>query len=58
MQYKDSRYHKVAAAGIGVCTGRKWSAAKELQVAEAQLRQKDLIGTMATARSELSYFPR
>lgn len=37
MQYRDSRDSKVAAAGIEVRPGRKWSAARELQVAESQV---------------------
>ena len=48
MQYRDSRDPKVAAAGIEVRTGRKWSAARELQVAEARVRQKALVGMVAT----------
>lgn len=48
MQYRYSRDPKVAAAGIEVNTGRKWNAARELQVAEARLRQKALVGTVAS----------
>lgn len=57
MQYRDSRDPKVAAAGIKVCTGRKWSAARELEVAEARLRQKALVRTVARGRSGLGFFP-
>lgn len=57
MQYRYSRDPKVAAAGIEVHTGRKWNAARELQVAEARLRQKALVGTVASGRTGLGYFP-
>ena len=57
MQYKYSRDPKVAAAGVEVHTGRKWSAARELQVAEARLRQRVLVGTVATEQAGLGYFP-
>ena len=32
--YRDSRDLKVSGAGIEICTGRKWSAARELKVVE------------------------
>ena len=55
MQYKVSRDTKVAAVGINVCTGRKWSAPRELQV--IWVRQKVLVGMVATGQSGLDYFP-
>lgn len=57
MQYRDLRDSKVAAAGIEVDSGRKWSAARELQVVEGQLRQRALVGVMATGQSGLGFFP-
>ena len=57
MLYRDSKDPKVAAAGIEVLTGRKWSAKKELGNAEERLRQKALVGTVAIGRAGLGYFP-
>lgn len=45
---------KIAAAGIEVCTGMKWRAARELQVAEAQFSQMALVGMVAAG---LGYIP-
>lgn len=53
MQYRDSRDPKVATVGIEVHTGRKWSAARELQAAEARLRQKALVGGKRAVKSRL-----
>lgn len=57
MPYRYSRDPKVAAAGTEVRTGRKWNAARELQVAEARLRQKALVRMVASWRAGLGYFP-
>ena len=57
MLYRDSKDPKVAAAGIEVCTGRKWSAKKEMGNAEERLKQKALVGTVAIGRAGLGYFP-
>ena len=57
MQYRDSKDPKVSAAGVEVRTGRKWSATKELQVAEERLRQRALVGTVAKGRAGLGFFP-
>lgn len=57
MQYRDSRNPKVAAAGIDVCTGRKWSAARKLWVTEEWLKQRALVGMMAAGQSGLGCFP-
>ncbi len=48
---------QVAAAGIEVHTGRKGSASRELQVAEACLRHKVIVQKVAKGRSGLGYFP-
>lgn len=45
MQNRDSCGPKVAAVGIKIHTGRRWSASRELEVAEATLRQKANLGT-------------
>lgn len=57
LQYRDSRDPKVASAGIQVKTGRKWSAGKALEVAESRLRQKALVGSIATGHAGIGYFP-
>ena len=46
--YRDSRDLKVSGAGIEIRTGRKWSAARELKVAEKRLQQKAMVGTVAS----------
>ena len=57
LQYRESRDPKVAAAGIQVRTGRKWRADKALEVAESRLRQKALVGLIATGRAGIGYLP-
>ena len=57
LQYRESRDPKVASAGIQVQTGRKWNAGKALDVAESRLRQKALVGSIATGRAGIGYFP-
>lgn len=57
LQYRESRDPKVASAGIQVRTGRKWSAGKALVVAESWLRQKELVGPIATGCASIGYFP-
>ncbi|XP_062272394.1 LOW QUALITY PROTEIN: uncharacterized protein LOC133978067 [Scomber scombrus] len=58
LQYRDSRDCKVSTAGIEVRTGRKWRADKAVEVAESRLRQKALVGTLASGRAGLGYFPK
>ena len=58
MLYRDSKDPKVAAAGIEVRTGRKWSAKMEPGNTEERLKQKTLVGTVAIGRAGLGYFPR
>ncbi|XP_061772124.1 uncharacterized protein LOC133562186 [Nerophis ophidion] len=53
LQYRESSDPKVAQAGIEVRTGRKWRAVEAVDVAEARLRQKVLVGTVAQGRSGL-----
>ncbi len=53
-----SRDCKVSSAGIEVRTGRKWKVEKAVEVAESCLRQKALVGTLATGRAGLGYFPK
>ena len=55
--YRDSRDLKVSGAGIEICTGRKWSAARELKVAEERLQQKAMVGTVASGTRRLGYYP-
>ncbi|XP_063058826.1 uncharacterized protein LOC134452393 [Engraulis encrasicolus] len=57
LQYRESRDVKVASAGIQVRTGRKWRADKALEVAESRLRQKVLVGSIASGRAGIGYFP-
>ena len=56
-QYKNSRDPKVTNAGIEVLTRRKWSAAKELAIAEGNLRGKLIVGSVAKGRAGLGLIP-
>ncbi|XP_029688563.1 uncharacterized protein [Takifugu rubripes] len=58
LQYRDSRDCKVSSAGIEVKTGRRWKAEKPVDVAESRLKQKALVGAVATGRTGLGYFPK
>ena len=55
--YRDSRDLKVSGAGIEIRTGRKWSAARELKIAEERLQQKAMVGTVASRTRGLGYYP-
>ena len=55
--YRDSRDLKVSGAGIEIRTGSKWSAARELKVAEERLQQKVMVGTVASGIKGLGYYP-
>ena len=57
LRYTESKDPKVRGTQIEVRTGRKWSASKELAVAEEKLRQKPLVGVMAKGRTRLGFFP-
>ena len=57
LQYTESEDPKVAAAGIQIRSGRKWSARRELQVAEERLRHTDILGSIAKGRAGLVFFP-
>ena len=57
LQYTESEDPKVAAAGIQIRSGRKWSAKRELQVAEERLRHKAILGSIAKGRAGLRFFP-
>lgn len=57
LQYRESRDPKVASAGIQVQTGRKWNAGMALDVAESRLRQKALVGSVASGRAGIGFFP-
>ncbi len=54
--YRDSADVKVASAGILVKTGRKWQAQEAITRAEARLRHKTLVGSMAMGRAGLCCF--
>ena len=56
MLSRDSKDPKVAATGIKIQTGRKWSAKKELWKVEERLRQKALVRTVAIGQVGLGYF--
>ena len=56
IMYRYSKDPKVVAAGIEVCSRKKWSAKKELGKAEERLRQKALVGTVVIGRAGLGYF--
>ena len=57
LQYTDSEDSKVAAAGIQIRSGRKWSAKREMQVAEERFRHKDILGSIAKGRPGLGFLP-
>ena len=57
-QYTESEDPKVAAAGIQIRSGRKWSAKRELQVAEERLRHKDILGSISKGRWDWGFSPR
>ena len=48
--YRDFKNLKVGAAGTEVCTGRKWSAGKELGKAVGFFKQRALMGMVAKPR--------
>ena len=55
MSSKDA---KVAGAGIKkVCSGRKWKASRELEVAEEQLHKRLLLRAVAKGHASLGFFP-
>ena len=56
LQYTESEDPKVAAAGIQIRSGRKWSVKRELQVAEERLRHKAILGSIAKGRAGLRFF--
>ncbi|XP_026079824.1 uncharacterized protein LOC113057031 [Carassius auratus] len=58
LMYRDSKDTKVAAAGILVKTGRKWQAQEAVTKAEARLRHKTLVGSVAMGRAGLGCFPK
>ncbi|XP_067296477.1 uncharacterized protein [Pseudorasbora parva] len=58
LMYRDSKDTKVAAAGILVKTGRKWQAQEAVTKAEARLRHKTLLGSVAMGRAGLGCFPK
>ena len=57
LQYTESEDPNVAAAGIQIRSGRKWSAKRELQVVEERLRHKAILGSIAKGRAGLGVFP-
>ena len=57
LQYAESEDPKVAAAEIQIRSGRKWSAKRELQVAEERLRHIAILGLITKGRVGLGFFP-
>lgn len=57
LQHRESRDPKETSADIQVQTGRKWRADKALEVAESQLRQKVLVGSIVAGCMGIGYFP-
>ena len=53
--FKNSKDLKVETAGIELCTGRRWNASLELQIAEERLRHKALDGRVAVGHPGLGY---
>ena len=58
MTLRDSRDDKIREAGIEVRTGRKWKAEQAVKEAEARLRHKDIVGTVAQGRQGLGCVTR
>ena len=56
-QFMFSKDPKVTGAEVEVYTGGKWKAAKEVKVAEERLREKEILGAVATGRAGLGFFP-
>ena len=57
IQFMFSKDPKVTGAEVDVYTGRKWKAAKEVKVAEERMREKEILGAVATGRAGLGFFP-
>lgn len=55
--YRDSTDPKVTNAGIQVRTGRKWKAEEAVQMAEARLWHRALVGVVTRGRAGLGFFP-
>ena len=53
--YRDSKDLKVSGAGTEICTGRKWSTAREVKVMEERLQQMAMVGTVARRTRGLGY---
>ena len=53
--FKNSKYPKVATAGIKVRMGRRWNTSLELQIAEERLRHKALVGRVAVGHTGLGF---
>ena len=58
MMYRDSTDIRVTTAGILVKTGKKWQAQEAITRAEARLRHKMLVGSVARGRAGLGSFPK
>ena len=56
-QYRNSRNPKVLGTGIEVKTIRRWKAAKELAIAEGNLRIKAIVDSVAQERAGLGLIP-
>ena len=57
IQFMFSKDPRVTRAGVEVYTGKKWKAAKEVKIAEERLREKEILGAVATGRAGLGFFP-
>ena len=51
IQFMFSKDPKVTGAGVEVYTGKKGKAAKEVKIAEKRLREKEILGDVATGRA-------
>ena len=50
---EELKGEKVRKSGVGVRTGRKWSASLAVQEAESNLRHKDIVGAVYQGRQGL-----
>jgi len=53
LQYTGSRDTRVSGAAIAMGMGRKWRADEAVQQAEARLKHKALLGSLAQGRAKL-----
>ena len=58
MILQDSGDGKTSGAGVEVITGHKWQATQVVKEAETRLKQKEIVGSVATGRLGLGCITR